>query len=491
MIKRFLFFLLAVLIFQDRPLVFGDGELDLPSVYVWGEDRSDIPGVETEDVFVFPHLRKSDFLQPLSLKLPQRQRPFKFFEGGAGLRLIAGAGNYDEYFLRVINKLDSRDGWFYTCDVSGTRQRIDSKGDHRSVVKGVLEAGENRRFYRWSAKARGQTEDFHLSRELLNLGGDISWQPGRFDMSAGGGYTRVGVESYDSNEVRLSGSARYSPFYGNRLSLEFSSGRLQYDEESRQWVRPDLKYTNTALRNLSFSARMGYRDGLLWQASVSGEVLPAGWKIYARRDIKDRELYGIYENKNTLKPVSMPEAQKEDVYGVRIAGDLPGGISAYTDLNYAVVENPLTIVKSGEYGQLFNMSEERDILSLKARAEKGFFSCGAKLRNAGKEMPYIYNKFYAGFSPAFNIAGRRVKINTRANYFSEHEAWLDKQGNESQDIEPYVSLDIELSVHLNSYFDITIGGENLLNEDILPQGRYGMSDPRYYILVGIGYRQLK
>jgi hypothetical protein len=97
------------------------GSLDLPDIFIWGEDRSELPGIGEEDVFLLPYIKKTDYLEPLRLRDPLKLHPSdEYLLKSYGYGVQGGVGIKGEYLYRAVGEYFEREKMFGDIDVMGS-----------------------------------------------------------------------------------------------------------------------------------------------------------------------------------------------------------------------------------------------------------------------------------------------------------------------------------------------------------------------------------
>ena len=470
---------IAAVIFAVSPLLVA-AELDLGEVFIWGEDRSVLPGLTDEGIFLYPILAKSSFLPPLKSAWITKVMPEEDFQlSGGGTSLSAGAGGSGEYLLCASGSRYASEGFYFWRARSRRDYTHEVEGGRGSLTIGGG-GGGSRGELRWAADTEYSASRHLFDRALWRASGEVAWNPG---FSAGLSVSVSGTDADKSGRdgnIVIEGSNIF--FFRHKLMFRAQAGVLGVDGNSRKWLRHYTTYLNTAYRDFSFEAGAGGRRGekFDWHLAVSGEVLGAGYRVSAGRETEEPDFFALHDIHPLLGPRYLYDAPRTSALGLSVFGNIQG-VDVYAKAESGSAEGYLGIVGEGRKQYPVNLPGRSSFSRFKLGAEKGAVSLSATYPSGN--LP--------GMAPEteISVSGRPasgkspLELSTSLRYTGPYDRWLDEAGAEKERVHSSVSLAAEVCYHLTQRLRLRAGGKNIASSRIEPQAGITCVRPVYYMIL--------
>ena len=462
------------------------GELDLGEVFIWGQDRSVLPGLEEEGLFLYPHLSKSAFLPPLAPGFTGKSLPDAgLFPCGGRLLLRGGAGSPGGYILDISQSRFSTPGGYYYWQAGGKQDNIDGYSGDLSRVSIRAGAGRAGSALDWESAASWDASSHFFDRTAWKAGGGILGEGPGFTASAEGFASGVNADTSGySAAVTLEGSGVF--FYRHRLIAEIEAGRTGMDDESRNWMRPYLTYVNTTFSGFSFEAGAGGGSGgrYCWHFSVSGELPRVGFRLFALREEREPELYPFFESFRLLSPGDLFDAPVRSAWGGRVSGNIYcTELSAAAD--FESVDGHLTFIKDGRRYRPVNLPGNTILQEVRISAGRGPAELTASFPAGGDRVPDRPSSvegrvFFSPFLP-------EMEAELRIEHTGSTRRWLNPEGTLTEKYPSSVSAGIDFRYPLTDTMKIRIGGSNLFSSSVRKPASFTETTSRYYMILEAGF----
>lgn len=471
------------------------GQLDLPDIFIWGKDRSELPGLTDKDFFQSPYLNKMNFLSPLELEFPRRtgpaDQPYDVF---SGLDIYGGWGSLDEYVFRATQEKLIRNDWFFGYDVSGDKRNIEEQKFDYTDVKGFFNIGKIYDNWNMNCSLQGISSDSLFDRNIWKADASallevkkISIRPGLFLEKA-----RIdkGEGGYSSFNMKL----RAPVFFNNWVIAYGDINRLEIQKKSKRWSEFNIRYLNTVFRDFSFGIDAGYRSSFGRSATfgglVSGDVFNTGYSVFIRRINFDWDLFLLYNKYPFLKIDGIYKAENRNILGFNLTRNVKELFEAEFGMSYLEVKNRLILVNEPLGLIPYNIEDKVNILESTIKVSRKWIYISYSYNYSKTALPYFYSKAAMGVSPAIFITAQSpLKLELNLSYIPEHEFWKNKGGTQTEIAESFVNLNIEARYKINQFLGVRAGGENLLGQKILPDGDYIESRRKFYIIINLGFNE--
>jgi hypothetical protein len=476
----FIFFICSADVFcQDK------GELDLGDIFVWGEDKSALPGIGERDRFLYPYLSKSGFLNPLGPDYPEKKTPGEYYPGGSGTSIRAGAGSFNEYFLEASRSAYNPRGWFYGIQARGVRETIQDKDFDFKGAGGTLEVGRNYSLWNWRIGGAGVWNDSSVTGNIRKAEAEITGDLLGIYVNPYGNIKRGLTEDFSAGEYDAGIDVQFPVIHRHLISVGTRLGSLEIQEKEIKRNRIILSYLNTLFRDFSFSFDLGYRDleHIISAAMITGEFLDTGYRIYYESVFNDRDIFILYREFPFLVFNEVFEPEEKNTLGFGVNKDL-NIFEARINGGLSNVENYLAVIGGPEDLSVYNLKRDINIFELSAGIRKGGIGIDYTFRNSDEPLPYFCDELRLSLvTDLFNIKERPLGIISALNFISGFDVWDDTVPNTKQEIEHYINWDMEFRYNLSGSAGISIGAQNLLGQEIVPPGRYRDSKTKYYAVV--------
>ncbi|MFC2061651.1 hypothetical protein ACFLUV_03990 [Elusimicrobiota bacterium] len=475
-----------------------EGDLDLPDVFIWGEDRSELYGIGEKGLYLFPYLKKGNFMRSgpgyEDRTIPGDWR-YKFF---SILNISAGAGTSGEYLFRATQGKVARKSWFFDYDIDGSKKNLEDETFDHEELKGIFSLGKIYEKWNWQCGARGISSDSLFERNLWKVDADIFADIGKFSLKPEVFLTQADINSRDARECGAGLKFRGPVLFNHWIICEGDINSIEIEDEEKDWTEFSIKYLNTEFRDFSFMIDAGYRsapvEGASYGGRISGDILNTGYSVFAGRSYIDTGLYLLHNKYQflCLYPGIVPDAEVEDKIGISLNRNISDYFNLSLDLAYKNSKNHLLLVND-PFGLIaVSMDDTIGITEASLGLEKDIVKVTYYNRYCKEPLPYFYDQVTVSvITPVDLIRGIPLELSSSVNYITGHELWRDTGGAVKEDVDPFISFNIETRYDLNSFMDLRIGGENLLGQDIVPEGGYMESEPEIYIILNIGYKDKK
>ncbi len=498
MVNRKIVYIVFCITFLSRSaFALEKGTLDLPDILVWGEDRSELPGLDERDIFSSPYLKKYNFVDPLRIDDPAKINPKDYYyHKMSGLKIISGFGSKWDYILRLIHGKNDKNKLFYDYDVLGYKKDIENNNFDYSNLVGRINIGGD--FENWGVKGgfSGVTEDSEFERSLYRaeIDGFLSFD--RLIVNPIILYDDVKVEDREGRELNFLIKARTSILYDQWITTELVLNDSEFDATGRAFSEIKVLYINSLFRDFSFAVNGGYRNvsenGITYGGRITGNIADTDYTLYFERDNVDRDLFFLLRSYPYLRLASMYDTELRSVLGCVVSKNLMGFVKLGVDVKYQSIENYLLLLDTANGLFPGNCSRETNISEAKIALEKNWFAAEAVLRNPNRDISYVFNEFKLLLSPEICLTGnKKFNLETVAKYVDAHCVLNDVDGISKTEIDEYWQLNMGVSCMLMQDLFLKFGGENLLSSKVIVPGGFCEETPRYYIVAELGFLKRK
>jgi len=483
-------FLLVLILFLNSRPAFSKGELDLPDIFVWGEDRSELPGVEKQDIFLSPYLRKYNYISPLNLADPDKIGPWAFpGYAGSSLRLTAGRGAYDEYLFSVAHSGRAARKWFWNANINSRREYLNELIQEYSETGGLLSLGLNAGVISGQVSGEYLQADYFREKSLWKTRTDLRFRKGIVSVSPFFSYSDADVSENKGDETEAGLSSEFIIHYNHRLTAYADYLKTDINGENTM-SRVKAGYINSVFRDFTFlaegGAAFGDSDNSIYRFLLSGDLYDTGYAIYTYRDYNNKNLFNLFRDYSFLQPNSVYNPERQTVTGAKLIKNFDKAGEVDLSAEYSVFKDKLVIIDFAEGSAPVNMKEEVKELTVKAGIEKDWVKAEYIYRSSDKKYPYLYNEFVLGASKELGIL-KGLRADAQLSHVSGHETWAAANAEGLQKVEPYLRFDAELSYRFGSGLELKAGGENLFSQEVSYPAGFRKEDPRYYAILSIGF----
>lgn len=473
------------------------GGLDLPDIFVWGEDRSQVPGIGKKDMFLSPYLRKSNFLSPLRVKDPLKINPKDDYSTGvSGLKIYSALGSFGEYVLRITKAKYVKGNWFYDCDVMGNKKYIRAHGFNYNDIRGSLNIGKNYGFWGWKGGASGIASETRFKKDIWRADAGFFIDAGKISFSPEFAVKAADIEHKKAVEYNLNFKIKAPLFYNQWIMTGLGVNEFGYDRNSKNWSQVSLSYLNTLFRDFSFLINIGYRnksgEKITYGSRLTGELMDTGYSIYYEKKNLNRDMYLLCKTYPYLMLKDIYETEIRNTLGFKLNKDFEDIAQLNLDFNYNRIKDYLALVDSSSGLFPDNLNERVDITQLKASLKRDWVTAGGIFRKSSADIPYLFSELEVSVSPEIYITGKKpFRCYTSLNYIYGHKTWKDIQGKEKTDVKPYLLWNMEISYEITMLLNLRTGVENLLSRKVLVPGGFYENEPKFYFMVTLGYSEKK
>lgn len=493
---KFRLFLLLILLFLRPAASAADkGKLDLPDILVWGEDRSELPGLGGKDMFFLPYLARSSYLDPLALKNPFKTYPGEdYYVSRSGLKALAGYGMPDEHILRVTWARYTMDNWSYDVDMLNSSESFSSPSVNYDSTAARFNLGRRHRFLRWRLGGRAALSDFGPERNMWRADGrafssfyNVAIEP-YFEVAGAGNDSS---DSHDHNMgLRLKTPVRYNQWVS--ASVDLSGQDISGSE--RTWSESSFSYTNMLFLDFSFMLAAGYRsrygEDVFYSGRITGEILHTGYSVFIRSESGHKDIFTLSNMYPMLLIENMYDSQWETSAGISVArslgnaGELGGSISI-TD-----IKDGIYTVSMASYTALANFSGTDRRSEAALTWNKDFISARMLMTGSSEDLPGLPSRLEVSLNPKLGV-GLEKKIDTLVTfkYFSKYDIWYDSAGIFSDTADPFISLDAVCSYDITENIKISAGLQNILANETRIPGSFYSDEQKIYFTVGYGLKK--
>ncbi len=470
----------------------GEGVLELEDIFVWGEDRSQLPGLEKKDMFFLPHIRKFNFIKHLRIKNPLKLNPLdNCYTGISGLRIQSGLGSFGEYVLRITKGGHVKDSWFYDCDVMGNRKFIENQDFNYSDLRGSFNIGKSYRVWGWKAATEGIASEAQLEKDIYRVNAEVFINAGKFSFSPEFTVKGAGIDGEKGKEYNCLVSAKAPLSYNQWIVAGLGINEFGLNNKSKNWSEVQLSYINTLFRDFSFLVNTGYRNKfggkITFGSRLTGKILDTGYSVYFEKKNLNRDLYVLCKTYPYLRFSGIYETETRNTFGFKVIRDLKDIALLNLDFNYSSIKDYLTMINSGDRLFPVNLNKKVDLSEIEISLKRKWVTLSSIYRNSSVSIPYSYSELKISISPEIYL----FRFYSSFDYVGSHNIWEDRKGDVITDVEPYCLWNIEFSYDISERVNLKAGVENLLGEKVLLRGGFYENEPKIYIMAVFGIKESK
>ncbi|MFC2091900.1 hypothetical protein ACFLTD_03920 [Elusimicrobiota bacterium] len=492
--------LLSVLVLSNvvfTPRVYGKGSLDLPDIFVWGEDKSVLPGIGENDRFFYPYLNRSSFLPPITIADPDKLNPKEEpVYSLSGLKAYAGYGAEDEYLLRVLQGKCIRDNWYYHYDIMGNKRAAEGMDfDYRDTRAG-FDLGKKYSIFTWYGGVSGMTSETDFEKDIWKGDAGCSVSVLKTELNTDLALKSMRASGITGEQMRLGFDTRIPFLYSDYFIPNISISKISVEKAQTEYSEFELKYVNTLFRDFSLTADIGYRNRFgnrfVGGCRVTGMFIDYGYSVYFKRGNRDMDLYRLNVDYPYLRIEDLFEPQKYDSFGMSFSRKIPRIARANLDFKISRTQDHIAVINSDNGLFLHNIPKEVDIAQLSASLEREWVSVSVVLREYARDIPYDYSELRFNMFPELRIfPGFPVKIRSDLSYITKHDTWRDTEGELTTRVDPYFLWNMEVLYKLTDILSIKVGGENLLQNKVLLPGWFQEDELKLYMFIVLSINENK
>lgn len=480
--KPFIGFLLFLFLLSNSYPGAEASEIDLGEVFIWGDDRSVIPGLADKEFFLYPILEKDAFLDP-----DRRKRivpPYlskRLYPECPSMTLLAGLRSSDGYLLRLSGYICPGAVSYFGGYISGSRTSVDSSDRYMDRINFQAEYIASAPNLDYATGLRGGFAGFERDRYIWETSGRVSYDFGFID--AIGSLKVSGIHSDNSaitGKLGIEASRRF--FYYHDLAMRLNVSFLEVKGDSRSYLRPEISYLNNMYRDLFISAGIGggSSGNMDWNFGLSGVFFQTGAQFEIGRASDEMDIYNIYDKYLLLKPDKLYELPETFYYGGRLTRNEFG-----TDLSVAIrtaeTQSRMIIIKSPGGAHLETLTGTSRTTAIKFSAERDALSLTARLPLNLESIPEESLLIEAEYR--LLLGGIRAGIS--AAYKESSEVWLDSSGSVRKKAPAYFRGDLDLEYPVSDRLKLRIGGKNIFSTEIKTTGNPNLMNARYQAMLEI------
>ncbi|MBN2407841.1 MAG: hypothetical protein JXJ19_09095 [Elusimicrobia bacterium] len=469
------------------------GDLDLPDVFIWGEDLSILPGLDRDRLFMSPNLRKSNFMGPLQLGYSDKLNPYGDRYGiFSGLDVTAGWGTFDDYILRASQERLIKNNWYYNYALSASRDHIEDEDEDYSGVAGAASVGKQYDKARFSGGAKGISSEAFSRRKIYNVNADVLLDV--LGVTADPGFFHTSGEIGSGDTSQTEASLRLSrPVFSNQwMMLEGVYGEYGLYGGSEDWTEGGISYVNSVFRDFSFKVSLG-RSSLsggrfLYAVKAAGDYQDTGYSVFLEEKDQAHDIFSLYSMYPFLELGSAFRPEERLVTGLGLARTLVQNIRADIVVRYSSIDDYMTIIDSEEGHFALSLEEKTGLLEAFAVLSLKKAYMEYSYSDADKKLPYIYNKVSAGYVLDLLASGAHpVEIDVSLEYITDHDLWKNPEGTEREKVDAFADGTLGIKVKITDVINFMMEGRNLFSRDIMPRAGYPWHEPRYMAMLNFGF----
>ncbi|MFW6134105.1 MAG: hypothetical protein ACOC5R_00855 [Elusimicrobiota bacterium] len=468
-----------------------EGKLDLPDVFIWGEDRSIFPGISKGDIFDSPYLDKDNFLKPISVEQPTKTDPKELFQGSSGLSILGGGSLSEEYYLRVFQERNSVGDWFYGYKLQGKREFYDSPVGYYSNVGGGLNFGMEKTRWGFQLQAEGFSEDSILRKDGWGVRGETTMGKSNLWIKPEAGYQQISEENKLSRYC-FGFESGFDINHNHKINGGFTVRSLETGDEKIETSDLDMQYTNTVFRDFSFVLGGGLRDDkknkeVKYKGILSGDIASIGYKVYYKKKYNTQDVLSLYKKYNFLNISGVYKDEEEEVYGAGVVKRIGGFGDICIDFNRRNINNLFTLIDESDGLIPYNIDENIEFEELRGKIRTKWLTVGYTKKFSERDLPYLSDEFRAGIHPEFKFSSQNRSLFFKLwfEYIPDYYIWNDKKGSKIEKISSGKVIDVEFGLKINPNVVFRIGGENLLSEELFFPGGFTQSGAKFYAMLEI------
>ncbi|MCK4778346.1 MAG: hypothetical protein KAS39_08185, partial [Actinomycetia bacterium] len=326
------------------------GALDLPDIYIYGQDRSELPGIGERDMFLKPELRKSAYLAPVKLDDPLKVTPKdEPLLSVSGYRFEGGWGSPGgEYVLRGSHGYYEKNKLFYDVDFMGNKKFVENEDFNYKDFRAAANGGKYYRNWNWQGGAQGIISESFFNKNIWKVDGDFWADIGNLTLTPVFDLDFVHLNEVPGREYEVGIWAKKPILSHQWFEAGVIFNRLEVDSDLRHWAQVDFKYINMMFRDFSVTLDAGYRgifgDRFIYGIRASGDLLSTGYTVYLQNRNVDADLFGI----NKIYPY----LQIQDLYnpeavfstGFDLLWNFPDIVSVGFSFDYSGIRDRLILI---------------------------------------------------------------------------------------------------------------------------------------------------
>jgi hypothetical protein len=490
-LKNILLLLVGITVINFDLSAQEDGTLDLPDIYIWGEDRSIMPEIGIRDMYLFPYLNKASFMEDLKLKDPEKARPGdEDYKELVRTKFYGGAGTQSEYSVRIIHENNVRGDWFYNFNLMGNRKHFEEQEDYDDFRAGV-HMGKNYSFGKFTVGAKGLVGETDFKRNLGRMNGEFELESEKLELNSGFVLDGADIDDDASGEYKLYVKSGFPVADNCWLRGDYDINIFDVEDDDENWHELRITYLNDIFRDFSFSTYAGYRsdygDNFTYGIRFSGELFTVGYSVFYSMENNSIRLYDLAKAYPYIKVTDLYEPEERKIGGLALSRKLASDITGDLSLSYSEIEKFSAIFYMPNSVFFDNLEEDVDDFEISVGVQNNFASLRG-VTGTGDDLPNAFNEVVLEFFPEFYFnQKKRMTIYSSLSYIDEYEIWSDVMGAVKTTIDGFVSWNAEAAVEINKDVILKAGVENILAQETLFPGGFFEEKPRIYAMVLLGH----
>ncbi|NLB35237.1 MAG: hypothetical protein GX817_05425 [Elusimicrobia bacterium] len=453
-------------------------EIDLGEVFIWGDDRSVIPGLAERLFFIYPSLDKDAFLDPARRRKYERSRPLKrIYPKCPSLSLLAGFDSSSGYQLRLSGCTCPCEDSYLGGFISSERESSDLSNDKFNDLSLRIDGRRRLGDFQFALGGRGDFTGYDKKRKIWEGSGGVVYEPGfmtaYFSMKLAGASEE---KSAVSGDFSFKASKRF--FYYHNLSLNFDGYLLSIDSKSREALSTFISYTNNMYSNIFFSAGLGrgLSKNLEWETALSGKFFGAGLVLEAGRKTREKDFYNLYASIPFLVPDALYPLEEVFYSEGRISYEILK--TAFScGLRYEEVEDRTILVKSLNTASLASLAGRTRTSNILLAAERENLSMRASIPIKSRDLPEEVFTVEA----TYETPPGKLRADLSARYEDLRYLWLNSSGTLTDKAPSYLGLNGGLTYLMSDSLTVRGGVKNFLSSEIIKSGYLSQKNPRYFL----------
>ncbi|MFH1414791.1 MAG: hypothetical protein ABIH89_01730 [Elusimicrobiota bacterium] len=468
------------------------GDLDLPDIFVWGKDRSDLPGIGEQGSYFQPYLRKSNFIDELRIENPLSINPKYIFRNRiSGLRLYGALGTFGDYLMGLNHSRYTRDSWFYNYGLKKNRHYLENTDPDHELMSGHISLGKYSNRWGWIGGAEGSGAESDFKKNIWRAGGECFFRAGKVSLNPQVSVKGASIEGKSAEETSMLLEAETALFPNHSIAAGFEIDALSIEDEDRKSIKLGFDYVNSVYRDFNVLLNLGYypeEAETVFGGRITGCLAALGYTLYYTRRNINPDLYIMYDKYPYLKLPDMYAAELNRTLGLEATRHIGSGMYIGAGLSFSRVTDQLIFINAPGDIYPLNLEEEADVTCFSVKLKRGYLEVNHTRTGSSIDVPYLGSNTVLTLSPVLKIKeDRELELRLTVDLKEGFEIWHDESGTSRTEVDPFLLLDAEMTYALNDSFEFRIGARNLLGSKKYDKCGYYEKEPRVFMLICMGY----